>query len=91
MNDTEDDTPLDEDSEDVFDEEAHSVEPVDVAADLHLHESKEDILKRKKIRQLLERRLERKRLREELDDFIDLDAEESHEDDFLNDDEELFK
>ena len=40
-----------------------------------IHESKEEALRRQRIRRLLERRLERKRLREELDDFIDSDED----------------
>ena len=53
-------------------------------------ESKEDVLRRKKIRRQLERKLEQKRLREELDDFIDLDDktdDESLDDDFYDEDE----
>lgn len=87
MSDTNTESPLDEESGEVFDPEQ---EPglVDDDANLEIHESKEEALRRKKIRRLLERQLERKRLREELDDFIDLD-EDNIEDDSLNEDDDL--
>jgi|GEM_PF-5383307 len=48
---------------------------LDDESSVEITESKEEILRRKRIRELLERRLERKRLREELDDFVDFDGE----------------
>lgn len=74
MSDTDDESPLDEEPGDVFETDEEST-PVEEETEVEIRESKEDVLRRKKIRRLLERQLERKRLREELDDFIDLDEE----------------
>lgn len=81
MSDEDTESPLDEDPVDAFAPEEE--------ADIDIPESKEDILRRKKIRRMLERKLERKRLREELDDFIDLDEEgaEDDEDNFYDEGE----
>lgn len=69
--------------EDVFEPEQESNLGDDDEANVEIHEPKEEVLRRKKIRRQLERRLEQKRLREELDDFIDLDEE--IDDDVLDD------
>lgn len=86
MSDADTDSPLDEGADDVFDE-GHEATGPDEVVEVNVHESKDDILRRKRIRRLLERRLERKRLRAELDDFVDLDEET---DDLLEDDEDDF-
>ncbi len=71
--------------EDVFEPEQESnLIENDEETNVEVHESKEEVLRRKKIRRQLELRLERKRLREELDDFIDLNDED--DEDVLDDD-----
>lgn len=81
MSEEDTESPLDEEPVEAFDPEE--------GASIDIPESKEDILRRKKIRRLLEQKLERKRLREELDDFIDLDedTETDDEDDFYDEGE----
>lgn len=86
MSDADTESPLDEGSDDVFDE-GHEAVGSDEVVEIPVHESKDDILRRKRIRRLLERRLERKRLRAELDDFVDLDEDAE---DLLEDDEDDF-
>ncbi len=76
MSESDTESTLGGDSEDVFEQEQESnLTDADDEANVEIHESKEEVLHRKKIRRQLERKLERKRLREELDDFIDLDEE----------------
>lgn len=88
MSDADTESPLDEESSDVFEPDQES-SLIDDETDVVVHESKEEALRRKKIRRLLERQLERKRLREELDDFIDLDEEnDGLEGDSLEEDDE---
>lgn len=84
MSDTDAESPLDEESSDVFEGEQESI-IADDEISLEIQEPKEEVLRRKRIRRLLELQLERKRLREELDDFTDLD-EDSEE--FDDDDED---
>ena len=72
MSESETGSPLGGEPEEAFElEQEESL--TDNETNLEVHESKEEVLRRKKIRRQLEQRLERKRLREELDDFIDLD------------------
>lgn len=87
MGDTHTESSLDDESNDGLEPEQLDI-VTDDEVDVEIHESKEDILRRKKIKRLLERELERKRLREELDDFVDFDEENIEDDDTLDFDED---